>query len=234
MTHGQGLAGLRTLNSCKSQGKCRSCPGGRRPALGWRGSPWPLCSPAVRHTQQACPPKSSVSCVSRHTCLPCRGLSLTPDSRSTSDPIPSGWHRGFHIWGGTWVFSRLQRRPQFPCKTGRPTARLHWATATLRHQLPSTCCACLGFLRLHPDQGEGRGHRQVMSAADEVECVPGYTMPDLELGLKEGRTQHTRVCVWRHLGHNSQRFKTSACLVFHQTPTRIGPCFMGRTEGRRD
>ena len=32
--------------------------------------------------------------VHRHTCLPCRGLSLTPDSRSASDPIPSGWHRG--------------------------------------------------------------------------------------------------------------------------------------------
>ena len=77
MTHGQGLAGLRTLNHCKSQGKCRSCPGGRRLALGRRGSPWPLRSPAVRHMQQACPPKSSVCRVSRHTCLPCRGVSLT-------------------------------------------------------------------------------------------------------------------------------------------------------------
>ena len=34
-----------------------------------------------------------------------------------------------------------------------------------------------------------------MSAVDVVECVPQYTVPDLELGLKEGRTQHTCVCV---------------------------------------
>lgn len=68
----------------------------------------------------------------------------------------------------------------------------------------------------------------MMSAVDVVECVPGYTTPDLELGLKEGRTQHTRVCVWRHFGYNSQRFKTSACLVFHQTPHEIWSMFYGK------
>ena len=74
----------------------------------------------------------------------------------------------------------------------------------------------------------------MMSAAGVVECAPGYTMPDLELGLKEGRSQHTRVCVWRHLGHNSERSKTSAHFVFYQPALRYSPCFMERTEGRRD
>lgn len=44
--------------------------------------------------QQACPPKSSICRVSRHTCLPCRGLSLTQTA-------------GAHLPHSFWMAQRL-------------------------------------------------------------------------------------------------------------------------------
>ena len=106
MTHGQGLAGLQTLNSCKSQGKCRSCPGVRRPALGRRReAPGPWANRLCNTHSRLASLNPLVRYVHQHTCLPCRGLSLTPDSRSASDPIPSGWHRGaLHLGRHLGVF----------------------------------------------------------------------------------------------------------------------------------
>lgn len=74
-----------------------------------------------------------------------------------------------------------------------------------------------------------------MSAVDVVECVPQYTVPDLELGLKEGRTQHTYVCVsGEHLATIASIPRLQHVWSFIQPAMRYGPCFMGRTEGRRE